>query len=135
MRSIVNMGEAAPTIPVLSRPTMDPTRDFISPERYLQSLERKLNKVQGKKDKEASSKDIINSLSKVRDDQMVQMMSETRVSGDNLDQYQGSVLNKNHNSSQLEEVVALVYQDCLAKSHESQEVVSEHAAGKNSTKT
>ncbi|XP_033734155.1 uncharacterized protein LOC117323208 [Pecten maximus] len=129
------MGEAPPTIPVLSRPVLDPTRDFISTERYLQSLERKLDKVQGKKGKEVNSKDIIESLSKVKDDQMTQLMSETRVSGDDPDQYKGSVLNKNHNSSQLEEVVALVYQDCLAKSHESQQGEAEQPTGKDVSKT
>ncbi|XP_060063038.1 uncharacterized protein LOC132543539 [Ylistrum balloti] len=130
------MGEARSTIPVLSKPLLDPTRDFISPERYLQSLERKLNKVQGKKGQEANSKDIIESLGKVRDDQMAQLMSETRVSGsDDPDQYKGSILNKNHNSPQLEEVVALVYQDSLAKSHDLQQDTTEEQAICDATKT
>ncbi|OWF50819.1 uncharacterized protein LOC110449979 [Mizuhopecten yessoensis] len=134
------MEEALPAIPALLGPGLDPSRDFISSERYLQSLERKLNKVQGKKDQEANSKDIIKSLGKVKDDHMVQMMSESRVSGspgDDPDQYKGSVVNKNHNSSDLEEVVALVYQDCLAKSHddESQQEVAEKLTGSDGTKT
>ncbi|XP_041354643.1 uncharacterized protein LOC121372403 [Gigantopelta aegis] len=61
----------SPSQPVLlqNAPT-DPRYCFISSENYIDSLEKKLKQLKGKTAKESTSKEMVDSLGRVRDDQM-----------------------------------------------------------------
>jgi len=86
-----------------------------------------LDRIKGNNQGEATSRQIIKSLEKTKEGHMQNLMATASIpgcSGKDLDDYTGSVVNKTHTNinHNLEEVVALVYQDELSK------VNSEHSA-------
>ncbi|PVD25906.1 hypothetical protein C0Q70_13570 [Pomacea canaliculata] len=60
----------------ITAPPVDPLRQLIDSERYIESLEKKLIRIKGKCYKAPSSADIINSLALFRDDQMRRFMAK-----------------------------------------------------------
>ncbi|XP_067681611.1 coiled-coil domain-containing protein 32-like [Haliotis asinina] len=60
---------------VLPCPT-DPLHELISSDRYIASLEKKLNRIKGRSRQEPSSQDIVQSLTKLRNDQMERFLKE-----------------------------------------------------------
>ncbi|XP_046582405.1 uncharacterized protein LOC124289787 [Haliotis rubra] len=62
-------------VTVLPCPT-DPLHQLISSDRYIESLEKKLNRLKGRSRREPSSHDIVQSLSKLRNDQMERFLKE-----------------------------------------------------------
>ncbi|XP_063425638.1 uncharacterized protein LOC134709406 [Mytilus trossulus] len=105
-------------------PPVEPLHDLISSERYIDSLERRLNKVKGNQAKEPTAKEMLSALEKTKEGQMHQLLdSNTQHSSSQDPCLDGAVVNKTHTGKQqnLEEIVALIYQDALSKDKEDTE--------------
>ncbi|KAK3093396.1 hypothetical protein FSP39_015047 [Pinctada imbricata] len=117
-------------IPTLMAPPPDPLRTPKSSEDYIHSLEDKLRRIKGN-NKEPSSRDIIQSLEKAKSDQMAQLMQGGQSSSEMG--YKGSVVSKSHSGKEqnMEEVVALVFQDELGITHAQRTDSTEEGSGEN----
>ncbi|XP_071079431.1 coiled-coil domain-containing protein 32-like [Haliotis cracherodii] len=55
---------------------VDPIHQLISSDKYIESLEKKLNRLKGRAPREPTARDIVQSLSKLRNDQMERFLKE-----------------------------------------------------------
>ncbi|KAL5008398.1 hypothetical protein ScPMuIL_013979 [Solemya velum] len=114
--------EMIPTIPL---PISSPVGNIIPPERYIYSLEKRLDKLKNRGSKDPTSKDILKSLSEVKDDTLARFVTSGSTNGcsasnvDEEDKVSVSDLQKRMyldcKAAVPEETVILVRDDILDK--------------------